>query len=688
MALVTACTGFNFGTTAGWATGNTGNKIFDAITGTPTITTSNPRTGTYALEISASAATEAVAWDSNTIGSGQNRGRVVTGVYFPTSLPAADVVIAQFTVDTLDAQLRYNNDTGKLAVAWQGSSEVDGPSVSANTWYMVEMSIDVSSASYTLDWWVDTSAQAQATVSNSAGSITGWSWGTAVTSQTYTARFDDTTVWTDTASIAGPKGKHKVVILTPDTGGSLDVSTINTAEWQTFAGATPTLSAWNATTALGAVDEIPVGLGASADGFCRITGTDADFVGIPMTSYTLAAGESVAAARMLACCWAASATTCTHSFASYNGTTATTLLAAADINTDNSSTAPAWVCKMLTLADVNTQGEIDALQFRFGCTDSTPDAGIHAIYAEFSIAEAVSGDVTATPAVITTTAALARPAADVVAGPAVTAGTVSTPAPTPNIVAGPGAVAAVVSLPQAQAVVPDVTVVPAVITSTVGIARPDVNVVAGVSVLATTLAHARPDINVVAGPAVVVTTVTVPRPDVNVVAGPVAIAALAALARPNVNVVAGPAVLAAVVGLDRPLVNVVAGPTVLAATVSLARPDINIVVGVSTLAVVVALPAPAVPAGGDTMVSPGVIAVVVVLTQPAVGVTVTPGVIAVVAVVASLIPPGSGQLPVVSSSLVAAVVSTGFAAPTVTASLVAVSTTTTRADAVTTGGGT
>ena len=40
-------TGFEFGTTAGWATGNNSNKIFDTVTGTPTIVTTTPRSGTY-----------------------------------------------------------------------------------------------------------------------------------------------------------------------------------------------------------------------------------------------------------------------------------------------------------------------------------------------------------------------------------------------------------------------------------------------------------------------------------------------------------------------------------------------------------------------------------------------------------------------------------------------------------------
>lgn len=111
-----------------------------------------------------------------------------------------------------------------------------------------------------------------------------------------------------------------------------------------------------------------------------------------MTSYTLAAGESVSGARMLAPGWAVSATAATFGFRYLTTGAEVTLQAGTvDPNFDNSTTAPAWVCKMLTLADVDTQAELDALKFRVGfSSDATPNVGIHAIACEVAIKEATA----------------------------------------------------------------------------------------------------------------------------------------------------------------------------------------------------------------------------------------------------------------------------------------------------------
>jgi hypothetical protein len=46
---------------------------------------------------------------------------------------------------------------------------------------------------------------------------------------------------------------------------------------------------------------------------------------------------------------------------------------------------------MLTLADIESQGLLDALEFRAGFSgDATPDIGIHAIYAELAVKEAAA----------------------------------------------------------------------------------------------------------------------------------------------------------------------------------------------------------------------------------------------------------------------------------------------------------
>lgn len=390
MALATFCTGFEFGTTAGWATGNNGNKVIDTIVGTPTIVTTSPRTGTYCLEVSASAATEGVKWTAaNTLGgASQTRGRAVFGVYFPTSLPSADCELALFEAN-FDAEIWFHQSTGKLAARWGSDTMTDGPTVSANTWYMVEIYADVSASTVTLDWWVDTVPQTQVTLVDIAATISAFDLGCAITAATMTVRYDDVVVWTDTAAITGPKGKHTVRPLNVDTGGTITL-TGTAANWNTFTN-NGTLAAWNATTARNNIDEIPPTIGGTADGLVQITLSTTDFVEIPMTTYTLAAGESVAACRMLAPGWATSTTAATIGFRSWNGSTETTLQAGTvDPNFDASTATPGWVCKMLTLADVDTQSEIDGLAFRVGfSSDATPDIGIHAIYAELAVKEAV-----------------------------------------------------------------------------------------------------------------------------------------------------------------------------------------------------------------------------------------------------------------------------------------------------------
>lgn len=389
MALATVCTGFEFGTTAGWATGNTGNKVFDTITGTPTISTTAPRTGTYCLEISAAGASEAVQWNTNTFGASKNRGRAVFAFRFVTSLPGGDSVLACFTAG-VNAEFVFNSTTGKLAVRHEGQSFVDGPTPVADTWYVIELAVDISGATRTIDWWVDTAAQTQASFATTADVFVGFEMGCSFAAQTLTTRFDDVVLWADTASISGPKGKHTVRPLNVDTGGTVTLSG-TTANFNTFVS-NGTLTAWNATTARNNIDEIPPTIGASADGFVQVNLATSDYVEIPMTTYTLAAGEAVSACRMLAPGWATSTTAATIGFRSWNGTTETILQAGTvDPNFDNSTTAPAWVCKMLTLADVDTQGEIDALAFRVGfSSDATPDMGIHAIYAELAVQEATA----------------------------------------------------------------------------------------------------------------------------------------------------------------------------------------------------------------------------------------------------------------------------------------------------------
>lgn len=388
---------FQWGSSAGMTTAApTGFAPFDNFTSG--ISFVNNPTGLpsgYWLRINPAAAQWFCGWEHGiTLPSGDNRIVAHFAFGFSSSLPGGDRILAGSSTalaGTTTAYIRYANTGTKLQASIDGGSTwTDGPTVAASTKYVVEFYYDISGTTYTLDWSVDGVAQTQLTRGGqtaTTGNRTFLGYDSSQTADTY---YRDFAVWTGTTAESFPKGKHKVQFLTVDTGGTITLSAgASSAEWNTFAGATPTLTAWDATTARNNIDEVPLNTGSAQDGLCRITGTDADFVEIPMATYTLAAGETLVGVRMLAPCWAATTTACTHSFASWNGGTATSLLAATDINTDNSA-APVWICALCAAADFDSQSELDALAFRFGSTDTTPDAGIHAIYADVLVKEATA----------------------------------------------------------------------------------------------------------------------------------------------------------------------------------------------------------------------------------------------------------------------------------------------------------
>jgi hypothetical protein len=600
VALTTCCTGFEFGTTAGWATGNTGNKIFDTITGTCTVVTTTPRTGTYCGRINVSAAAGAIRWSTNTIGSSKTFGRVVFAVLLE-SLPSADTILACFTANS-NIEFRYQNSSGKFQLLFESDTAATGPSVTAGQWYVIEIYVDYSGTAQTADWWVDTVSQTQAThTAGAADAITEFNLGAFFVTQTFTARYDDVVIWTDTASISGPKGKHKVQILSVDPSGTFTVNGATT-NWNTFSGATPTESAWDATTARNNTDEIPINIGSSQDGFQQIVNSTTTYVECPLTTYTLAAGESVAAARMLAAGWAASTTAASIGFRSWNGTTETTLFASADPNFDNSATVPAWVCKMLTLADVDTQSEIDALAIRVGFSGDTSP------HIELAVQESTSSDATATPSVVSAVAAVPAPTfvgnPNASVSPSAVAGSTAVPAVTVTAVTNvsPSAVVAVASVPSVTVATGETVSASAV----AGVAAvPSPAIATGETVTATAVA------GVAAVPAVAVTAVT------NV--SPIAVAAVAAVPSVvvstgggNVNVVANAVAGSAAV----PAPSVATGETVAASVVvtSVAIPAPSVATGETVTATAVvataAIPAPVVTAGSSASVTPAVVSAV------------------------------------------------------------------------------
>lgn len=371
---------FDQGTTAGLTVGP--EPLFTTSTGSPAITTSTPRTGTYCLELSASASAENV---TKTLANPADVGVIRVPVRFPTSLPGADVELFALLGQTNNLVVRYVSASSKLGVKIGTGSEVlSAATVSADTWHAVDLRWDPRLAAQVADWQLDGTDQTQASFSaGAAEQVASYRLGWAASS-TATVRYDDIVL----AATGGnyPLGDHQVRLLTVDPAGTLMVSG-SAASFSTFTSNGTINSTFDATTARNAIDEVPPTIGASADGFVQDATAASDYVEIPMQTYNASGTGSIRAVRMLAVGWAVSGTAATIEFRAFDGTTESGMFSG-DPNFDNSTTAPAWVVVMVQRPTGGwTQAKLDALAFRVGfSTDAAPDIGIHAIYAEVAVA--------------------------------------------------------------------------------------------------------------------------------------------------------------------------------------------------------------------------------------------------------------------------------------------------------------
>ncbi len=425
MPILVTLAGFEWGTAAGLATGNPGNKLFDSIVGSPAVVATSPRSpGAFSLEVTG-AATGArnVTWNTGTLGAGGTVLVAVVHLYIATQSSGDNDAICIFPTAGSGGFIWLNSSGVIHAGIASGDGDQTGPTLSTNTWYRIDLKFDVSTGQTKLDWAVDGVAQTQATKTQSATTIIEFTLGRTGGSPTFTYRYDDVAVSMTSGDY--PLGAHKVVLLSVAAG----TVTVNgsAASFSTFTNNGTLNSTFNATTARNAIDEIPPTIGATADGWVQDAIAASDYVQMPMTSYTLGGGETVAGLRMLVPGWATSTTGTNIRFDAFNGTTAETVFALGDPNFDNSTTTPAWVALMLpTLTNYNTQTELDGLAFRAGFgTDANPDCGIHAIYAELAVKEVSAAN---GPATLVGAGALAATAAIIVNASATLAGAGATTA--------------------------------------------------------------------------------------------------------------------------------------------------------------------------------------------------------------------------------------------------------------------
>jgi hypothetical protein len=323
-------------------------------------------------------------------------------------------------------QFIYDTSTSKLGVRWNtggapgtpGTATFQSGTTATNTWVLVDISMfGAKTVNKNMRWALDGVEQtALSTLVTSIGTYVAGvyigQWAGFPT-QTVTADFDDWRVSTNKRDF--PLGNQKVVLLKVDPAGTVVLSGTAT-NFQTFAGATPTLTAWNATTARNATDEVPPGLGASADGVAQVAAATADYVEFPMETYTLAANEVILSVRAIMSGWAAGASNL--GLRGWDGTTETVLFTAADPGFNNSATAPGWVSKRWVITPRWTQAKLNAATLRVGFGNNAVDVGVHAVYLEVVI-----GTVTQT----TLTGDLAAQSLDASGNNAMVSATVSAP---------------------------------------------------------------------------------------------------------------------------------------------------------------------------------------------------------------------------------------------------------------------
>src|SRR3990172_8243481 len=243
-------TGFEHGVPVPSASGNLG--LYDlTATDSITIVTTPVHSGTYALQIAQTASTRTVAWNISTA------NRIVWRFYvrFPSSLPAATVVIAHIIVTAgLALWVRFNQATTKFNLIWGGTtdSQDSAATIAADTWYRIDLDINVNAAPRTADWQVAVgeavgTAQTQSASTESPGVITGIRIG-GVGTQTMTAVYDD--VYLSVTPADYPIGAGSTELLVPVSDGTHN-SGINIIEDQAGTDI-------DGTTAYNLVDDIPI----------------------------------------------------------------------------------------------------------------------------------------------------------------------------------------------------------------------------------------------------------------------------------------------------------------------------------------------------------------------------------------------------------------------------------------------
>jgi hypothetical protein len=189
--------------------------LFSSVTNSAQVqaVTSPARNGAYALRVNADGS--AGGTNASVAVSGSPTVLVARTYVRFAALPATDANILAFTTSVggpQNGRITYKSGSARLAAAFEGGVEkVSTVPIATDTWYRVDVRLDASASTFTLDWQVNGTNGLQATyAAGAAGAFTNVRLGTGA-GFTYECFYDDVAVSTTSADY--PLGDGKVVAL-------------------------------------------------------------------------------------------------------------------------------------------------------------------------------------------------------------------------------------------------------------------------------------------------------------------------------------------------------------------------------------------------------------------------------------------------------------------------------------------
>lgn len=213
-------TGFEYGVNPN----ANGGGLATAASGTPTLVTSPVHTGTYALRLIGDNTTAQYVRKNHTaslqIAVARTYIRIPTGG-LPTT---AGVLLHWRTTGAVLCGLQILPSTGEVKGFVSGTT-AGSKTLNLDQWYYVDMRINITTSTWTLDWSVDGVAQTQVTLGSQSttDSLSAYYMGTLVAANTYTIYFDDTVLSETSADF--PIGAGGTEVLVPTSDGTNNAGT-------------------------------------------------------------------------------------------------------------------------------------------------------------------------------------------------------------------------------------------------------------------------------------------------------------------------------------------------------------------------------------------------------------------------------------------------------------------------------